>query len=455
MRNENGSKPGGYVENAVDSVIRFVRVAPIAILVIALAACSEVVPTAVDDTLIPDEPVTVEVRLSWDEFASNLQVLGGYGSPQELGTGVVAHLYAGALEARTLAGFAPYPTTASVSDSTGTTRVDSTLTRIGGRVVVRVDTLSSVVVDGVAELALGATTQEWHARTANWDFAVDTVQGQQPWSEPGGGPVTPLATAIWDPALGDSVVFDLDSAQVELWADTADVTRGARLEALTAGARLKVLDVSLRIDVRPSVHPDTVVQVTALRNRLTFIYSPTPEPPTDGIRIGGAPAWRSIVDVAVPAQLHGPAELCERVGCPFPLTSRGLNHASLILTTRRSDAAFQPTDTLGVDLRPVLDRDALPKAPLGPSLVGPLGRRVPPSVFGDGEGTEVEVPLTAFVKAILESEEGAGASAPRTLAILSPFEPISISFGSFFGPGTPGAPVLKLIVTAGRSIQLP
>jgi hypothetical protein len=453
--NENDSWTGGYVENAVDGVIRSFRSVPIAISVLALAACSEVVPTAVGDALIPDEPVTVEVRLTWDEFASNLQVLGGYGSPQELGTGVVAHLYAGALEARTLVGFAPYPTTASLPDSTGTTRVDSTLTRIGGRVGARLDTLTSVLVDGVAELALGATTQEWHARTAKWDFAVDTVQDQRPWSEPGGGPVTPLATAVWDPALGDSVVFELDSAQVELWADTADVTRGARLEALTTGARLKILDVNLRIEVRPSVHPDTVVEVTAVRNRLTFIYSPNPEPPADGIRIGGAPAWRSILDVAVPAQLDGPAELCAAVGCPVPLTSRQLNHASLILTTRRPDPAFQPTDTVGVDLRPVLDRDALPKAPLGLSLVGALGKRVPPSLFGDDEGTEVEVPLTAFVKAILESDEGADASAPRTLAILSPFEPISISFGSFFGPGTPGAPVLKLIVTAGRSIQLP
>jgi len=455
MKNENGSKPGGWVENAVDCVIRFVRVAPIPVVVLALGACGEVVPTAVDDTLIPDEPVTVEVRLPWDEFASNLQVLGGYGSPQELGTGVAAHLYAGTLEARTLVGFTPYPSAASVPDSTGTTRVDSTLTRIGGRVVARLDTLSSVLVDGVAELALGATTQEWHARTAKWDFAVDTVQDQRPWSEPGGGPVTPLTTAVWDPTMGDTVVFELDSAQVELWADTADVTRGALLEALTAGARLKVLDVNLRIDVRPSVHPDTVVQVSAVRNRLTFIYSPTPEPPTDGIRIGGAPAWRSIVDVAIPTQLEGPAELCARLGCPVPLTSGQLNYASLILTTRRSDPAFQPTDTVGVDLRPVLDRDALPKAPLGPSLVGALGKRLSPSVFGDGEGTEIEVPLTVFVKAILESEEGAGASAPRTLAILSPFEPISISFGSFFGPGTAGAPVLKLIVTAGRSIQLP
>ncbi len=455
MTNENGTRPGGRVEDIVDSANRCSKAALAATLWLVLGACGEEVPTAVDDALIPDDPVTVEVRLSWEEFASNLQVLGGYGSPQELGTGVAAHEYGGSLEARTLVGFAPYPVAASVPDSTGTTRVDSTLTRIGGRVVARLDTVSPVLVDGVAELALGATTQEWHARTANWDFSVDTVLDQRPWPEPGGGPVIALATAVWDPTQGDSVVFELDSAQVELWADTADVTRGARLDALTAGARVKVLDANLRIDVRPSVHPDTVIQVTAGRNRLTFLYTPKPEPPPDGIRIGGAPAWRSVLDVSVPSQLEGPAELCAAVTCPVRLTSRQLNQASLILTTRRSDPAFQPTDSVGVDLRPVLDRDALPKAPLGSSLVGALGKRVPASAFGDGEGTQVEVPLTAFLKAILESEEGADISAPRTLAILSPFEPISISFGSFFGPGTAGAPVLKLIVTAGRSIQLP
>jgi hypothetical protein len=44
---------------------------------------------------------------------------------------------------------------------------------------------------------------------------------------------------------------------------------------------------------------------------------------------------------------------------------------------------------------------------------------------------------------------------PNTLALLSPFEPLSIAYGSFHGPGTGFAPVLKLIVTVGPSVELP
>ncbi|HSM60298.1 MAG TPA: hypothetical protein VK849_05850, partial [Longimicrobiales bacterium] len=82
-------------------------------------------------------------------------------------------------------------------------------------------------------------------------------------------------------------------------------------------------------------------------------------------------------------------------------------------------------------------------------------RRVGSELFGDGEGAPIEVPVTSFLRAILRSEEDDEISAPRTLAILSPFEPISITYASFYGPGSGLAPQLKLIVTAGRSIQLP
>lgn len=457
VERSNRSRPNGLFEDWVERVSRYSNAVPALAAFLAagvLAACSEVTPTSVDDDLIPDEPVTVEIRLPWDQFASNLEVVGGYGSAQELGSGVVAHAYAAVLEARTLVGFAQVPTVTSVPDSTGTTRVDSTLTRIGGRVVARFDTLASVL-DGPVTLALGATTQEWHARTSSWEFAVDSVLDQQPWTEPGGGPVTPLSTGVWDPAAGDSAVFELDSAQVATWADTVALARSARIDVVTTGARLKLLDAVLRVDVHPSVHPDTVVQVTATRNRLTFIYAPSPGPPADGLRIGGVPAWRSVLDLSVPAQLTGPAELCAAVGCPLPLTSDRLNYAALVLTSRRTEAAFQPTDTVGLDLRPVLDRAALPKAPLGSSLIGGVGRRVGSELFGDGEGAPIEVPVTSFVRAILRSEEGEEISAPRTLAILSPFEPISITYASFYGPGSGLAPQLKLIVTAGRSIQLP
>jgi hypothetical protein len=76
-------------------------------------------------------------------------------------------------------------------------------------------------------------------------------------------------------------------------------------------------------------------------------------------------------------------------------------------------------------------------------------------MFGDQEGSEVEIPVTQFLRAILEDEATATATAPRALALLSAFEPRSFTFASFFGPGTPAAPELKLIITAGPAVQLP
>jgi hypothetical protein len=342
----------------------------------------------------------------------------------------------------------------SVPDTTNTTVVDSTLTLLSGRVVAQMDTLASTN-DGPVTLALGGVDQPWHAGTASWTLAVDTVNGQVPWTEAGAGPVLPVATAVWDPAEGDTVVFELDSAQVAFWGDTAQAVRGARLDVATPGVRLKMNQVALRLDMRPSVNPDTVVVLSAPRMDLTFVYAPSPEVPQDGIRVGGVPAWRTVLDIDMPATLSGPAALCEVVGCPLVLSPERINYAALVLRARRGDPAFQPSDSVYLDVRPVLLRSALPKAPLGNSLVGFAGRRIGPEVFGEPEGTEVEIPITNYVRSLVEDDTTQTQPPPRTLALLSAFEPLSIGYASFFGPGFPEEPVLKLILTAGSSVELP
>ncbi|MDP2955772.1 MAG: hypothetical protein Q8N53_05075 [Longimicrobiales bacterium] len=418
-------------------------------------ACGERTPTSVDPDLLALHPTTVEVRLSWEEFGSNLEVFGGYGSLNQLGTGFVAHAFGGALEARTLVRFADLPRVATVTDTTGTSRTDTLLTLRSGRVVVFLDTLNSVA-DGPVTLELGAVRQRWDAATATWAMAVDSTGEALAWAEPGGGPVIRVATAVWDPAApGDSVVFALDSAKVEIWRDTSAVNQGALLGLVTAGARLKVNNVILRARVRPSVRPDTLVDLAGTREALTFLYTPEPGPPGSDVRVGGAPAWRTVLDITVPARLTGPASLCAAAGCPVELTPTRVNYAALVLSSRRTRSGFHPSDSLGLDVRAVHERSSMPKSPLGPSLVGAYGKRVGPGLFAAEEGTEVEIPITAFVRAILEGDSVGGFPPPRSLVLLSAFEPSSLTFASFFGPGTARAPVLKLIVTAGRSVQLP
>jgi hypothetical protein len=424
------------------------------LVAVGVVACGRETPTSVDETLLPDEPISIEIRMGWDDFASGLEVIGGYGSPLNLGRGVLANGYGGTLQSRAVAMMDTFPASTSVRDTTGTTRTDSVLTFVGARLVAKFDTISSTNT-GPVTLAVGAITQRWDPQTVTWTHTVDTINDLRAWDEEGAGPVLALATGEWDPATGDSVSFSLDSAQVALWTDTIAEAPGLRIDLLTEGYRLEVQGLFLRLTTRPSVNPDTLVEVTGHRRYLTSVYSPFPEPPPDGIRVGGAPAWRTVLDLNVPTVLNGPAELCAAVGCPVTLTADQLNYAALVLRSRASEAGFQPSDTIGLDIRPVLDRDALPKSPLGSSLIGTLGRRVGPEAFGAAPGVEIEIPLTAFARAILRGEEDGGTPPPKTLALLSVFEPVSISFASFFGPGVPEEPVLKLVVTVGKTVELP
>ena len=421
---------------------------------LGVVACEEQSPTSLDPNLLPQEPITVELRIPWEDFASNLEVIGGFGAPVELGRGVLAKSFAGTLDARTILRFGAYPTEAQVRDTTGTTRTDGDLTFIGGRVVALLDTIASTNDEPVL-LGLGAIQHEWDVRTVTWTAAVDTINDQRSWPEAGAGPVAPLATAEWDPMAGDSVWFELDSAQVAAWADASDESRGARIELLTAGERIEIAGVVLRLNTRPSLNPDSTFFLDVQREDISFVYNPFPEPPPDGIRVGGAPAWRTILDVRMPAQLTGPPALCAVVRCPVPLHASEVNYAALVFRTRRTEEAFQPTDTVGIDARPVLSRETLPKAPLGASLLGLAGRLIGPEFFGDQAEQDVEIPITTFARNLLTGADEAGLEPSETLALLSLREPFSIAFASFHGPGSESAPFLKLIVTVSRSVELP
>jgi hypothetical protein len=429
-----------------------------AMLAVAVAACSEQDPTSVNNALLPEQPITVDLSYPWSDFASDVTVYSGYGAPPELGTGVVAKAFDGKLDARTLVRFAAYPVSAVIRDSLGSTLTDYDLTFHGGRVVAFFDTIASEV-PGPVTLDLGVLRTNWDVRTANWTMAVDTVGDQEAWPEPGAGPVESFGTAVWDPSAGDSAVFVLDSAQALAWqaqdsvTDSTTVVQGARLSLLTSGARLKLTSIALRLDTRSSLNPDTALVLSVGRTDLTFLYTPAPAPPTEGMRVGGVPAWRTVFDVNVPTTLDSPPSLCAAVKCPITLTSSQVTYAALVLHTKKDDPAFQPSDTVSLDVRPVFDPSALPKAPLGSSLISTgVGRRLSASLFDTGDGTAVEVPITEWVQAVLADTTTTGA---RTLALLSAFEPNDISYASFYGPNSPFAPSLRLVITAGPAVEHP
>ena len=444
-------------EPSLTDTKRFARgrwaVAALSAVLGSVAACTERSPSGPDDSQLPTEPVTVTLQLDWDDFASNLQVYGGYGGPSQMNTAIVARSFGG-MEARTLLRFGALPTSALVKADrpSPSLSADTALTFLSAYVVVLFTDASTNT--GVVSLTMGETPEKWHELSANWTNLVDTVGGQQPWSQPGGGAVVPISTRDWDAALGDSAQMFLDLTQVARWRTAPDSVRSVRLDLLTDGHRLEIGGAALRLVATSAADPDTVLVLSVPTTDVTVIYDPPAGPPADGLRVGGAPAWRSVLDVALPATLAGPPELCAAVGCPFTLGPQNVTFAALGLRSRRPPDAYQPTDSITFDVRAVLSPAALPKAPLGNSLVQQGGAPMPPEIFGALEGTLVDIPITAFVQGFLAGADPSGRLPSNTLAILSGPEPGSFTFGEFFGPGGPNAPVLKLILTASPPLEL-
>ena len=423
-------------------------------LLLAAAACQEALPTAESDILVQGG-VAAEVTLPFRDFATDARVFGGYGRVSELSGGFIAHEFgagpgaggvpAEGLEAATLLRFGRYPASVSVLDTTGTTRPDTALTFLSGRIVARFDTLASVLT-GPVEVTAHAITEPWDGVSATWQFAVDTVGHREPWSQVGGGAVEELGSGVWDRGAGDTLVITIDSARVASWADSTDLTRGVRLNTDAPGVRLKLTSALLWLETLPSINPDTIIQVLADTEIMTFIYSPLPSPPDGPLRVGGAPAWRTILDLALPRTLDGPPSLCALVGCPVEIDEGHVSYAGLRLTTRTESPAFAPSDTLIIDLRMVMVPEILPKSPLGPSAVGLFGEILSPEWFRPPAGQVVEIPVTELVRDLLRGETSDGDQVSNTVALLSAFEPLTIEYASFEGAQSPGAPELRLIL---------
>ena len=428
----------------------------LAALMLMPVACTDEIPTAARDELV-QPGLAVEVTLPFEDFLTSTVVYGGYGRASQLGGGFIAHEFGPGpdeegvegtgLEAVTLVRFAHFPGTITTLDSAGTNRNDTLPDYRSGTILVRFDTVGSVA-DGPIEIAAHSMTETWDPLSANWSFAVDTLGDVVPWSEPGGGAVEEIATSVWDPAEGDSVEIMLDSALLELWKDSTVTPRDVRLGTNHPGVRLRVTFVQVRLETVPSIHPDTVVTTPVPTTARTFLYNPLPRPPRTALRVGGAPAWRTILNLDVPRSLAGVPELCEALGCPVEITADQVSYAGLQLTTVAGSPAFAPSDTLLLDVRMVTAPDFLPKSPLGPPTL--RGEILSPEIFRPPAGQVVEVPVTDLVRDQLRGKDRRGLPVTSTVALLSFFEPLSIEYATFAGRSSDSPPSLRLILNFSR-----
>ena len=419
-----------------------------------LSGCEDALPTASSPGLIPGSPESVEVFFDFGQVVRDVQVYSGFGSVASLGDELLARDVEGVFNARALARFAGFPRSIQVQDAEGTTRTDSMFTVIGGRVTVQIDTIP--IPRDTATFVAGAVTVPWDPGSATWEHASDTVGDPTAWPEPGGGPVEVLDTAVWRSVAGtDSVFFEVDSATVAGWMVEEDRTRGVRIEIDDPDIRLVATRINFLLRVRPSFEGTDPLLVSTGSRRTTFLYDPPPEAPTDGLRFGGAPAWRTVLDLDFPTTVTAPAEACAVVECPLEISADQVTYAGIQLFTRETSSLYSTSDSLTAELRGVLRPDLLPRSPLGRRPLGGVGG-LPPDAFGLGADELVEVPLTNYIQSLLEGDGDGGTAPPSTVALLSPIEPLSFAYGEFHG-GDAGvlAPRFRLILTLADEVDLP
>ncbi len=426
--------------------------------------CSDEIPTSEDGNLIPIDAQTVQVFLDWEEFGRDFRTFGGFSTPAALSTLHIAREYRGDLDAAALLRFAGLPGSVLVRPpGSPTTQADTAYVPVGGTMVVRMDT-TRFRPEVPIELTASRIISRWDERTAGWAMAVDTFGDALAWPVPGAGESVPFSTVTWDPEVADSVVFEVDSVTANAWRRGDVEERGARISVNTPGARLEATTAIFRADVRSQVNPDTLIPLAANPLNQTTIYAPEVGVSPDEFRIGGAPARRATLRLALPSRIEEGNPVCAAVACPLELRPERIVYAGLVMTTApTTPAGLAPVDTLRMDVRPALAPDRLPKSPLGPS-VQPSIRRIPATAFLGDAGVTVEVPMTRYFRDLLggvepEPGEGTGvgesSAVPSTLTFLSPSEPVSLGFGSFVGPGSAGEPFLRLILTLSDGVSLP
>ena len=436
-------------------------------VVATLAACSDEIPTALDEGLLPLKPVTLEVLIPWSQFATGTQVVGGFGRADQVGMGTIANAFGGRLNARTLLHMVPQTSDSVIDNALVDIAGDTLTTIVGGVFMLRFDPDASTN-QGPVTVSVGRTSTHWAASTASWQFAVDSLDLQEEWPEVGGGSVAPLGSGEWNPLEGDSLLIPLGLAALATVLDTTSAEFGVRIDLETPGELLQVIFGEIQlfaaiegVDTLVSLPPVSVIDQT-------FIYDPAPGPP-DGLRVGGIPSWRTVISMALPTTVAGTPEVCALVTCPLVLTPERINHASLVLNTRPNELGFRPTDSLVVHARSLFAPEVLPKSPVGPPIfVDELGLTVGAALssaaFVPGGERSVEVPITPLAWDLVRGTTAAGGPTSPHIALLSLncrsysefcVEPTSIAFSSFAGAGEPGEPFLRLILTVSDRVELP
>jgi hypothetical protein len=409
------------------------------------AACGEEGPTAVGAGLLPTDAVrTFEIVLEPHQYMVWDTAFGLYSEPRDMQFAIVAQQFEGALNSHVLARFT-IPTSLSVPDTLGIMRLDTMPIYTGGTLRLLVDTARSTAPP--VRLALYRTAQEWDA-SATWQHRIDTTGVQLPWTTPGGtrGPLVDTASYALE---ADTVVFRIDSATIAAWRDGADVTRGALITSQTADSRLRVGIPVLHLDARSTHNPDTVFNVSGSPTRRTFIFEPAQPVVSSTPRVGGTPAWRTILRLQ--ERLDTLSFACPGVpNCTFRLSEATINNAGLRLQPVPPPPGMRPEADVVIGAYTIEPTALVPlqRSPLG-NLIGVV--TVPHTSFLAPAAPIAEISITELIRAaVLPPERRGDVAVPTHIALVPGFDPRLFGFGTFAS-----LPRLRLVVSIAQELQLP
>jgi hypothetical protein len=340
------------------------------------------------------------------------------------------------------------PTAVAITDTLGVIQTDSTPHFVGGRFVVRIDTLRSTM-PASAEFRLDRIEEDWDPATVTWAIRVDSGGVQLPWSQPGGYGGTPIATVEWSAEGTDSLVIPVDSQTIAAWSDTTTNARGAVLSLLTQNTRVRIADMLLRLDAKSPLNPDSLFTSTVRASRPTFVFQPDLPASSSSPMASGSPGWRTFFRLRDDLRsLSVPCPLFD--GCMVRLDQTAITSADLLLEPADAPLGFTPQDSMLFETVAVYATDVIPlsRSPLG-ATVGVTPHQISPDIFRNVVNpTDVPIPIGAFI-AGLASADSANAPPSPYLALLPYVEGADFGVVAFRKN-----PRLRLVLTIATELHL-
>jgi hypothetical protein len=414
-----------------------------------VAACGEEGPTSVGADLMGPGVRTYQVTLDPADFLVADTTFDRIGSLDDAPFRMAAHAFDGELEARTLLSLLR-PEVVTYTPSEGQSRTDTIQAVTGGILTLIVDTLATSIRP--IDVQVVQVMEEWHRRTATWDVRIDTTGVTETWSEPGGSPGAVLGEATW--TGGDTLQIVLDSAAVAVWDDTAAARLGGMFRSVTPGSRLFVTALTFQFNVVPT-GTDTVLAAGQLLESKIIAAPEDPGPEAGVLRVGGLPAWRTLLHFRPMAEVQIPCGPGQPPGCMLPLDGVTINQAALLLEPMAAGPRRLERLTR-IEGRGVFEGPGvpLPRSPLAPAFDLPSDSLVAAHFAApDDETPAVAVPVTRYVRINMDSTDGDDVP-PRWLALVALNERTMFGYAAFGGLGSDRPPRLRLVVSVPDEVRV-